>query len=108
MSSIQVKNITRTFGKTCALDDISLSLESDSIYGLLGRNGAGKTTLINIITNKIFTDSGEVTIDGEKARENDHAQSKIYCMTEKNVHLWTMKVRDGFRWAHEYIYLEVT
>lgn len=102
MSLIQIENVTRTFGKTRALDDISLSLESDCIYGLLGRNGAGKTTLINIITNKVFVDSGEVIIDGEKAEENDHAQSKIYCMTEKNVHLWTMKVRDGFRWAHEF------
>jgi len=102
MSRIEIKNIAKSFGKTEALKNVSLTLEPEKIYGLLGRNGAGKTTLINIITNKIFADTGEVNIDGETAVENDRAQAKIYCMTEKNVHPWDMKVRDGFRWAYEF------
>jgi ABC-2 type transport system ATP-binding protein len=102
MSIIQIKNVSKYFGKTEALKDVSLTFEADKIYGLLGRNGAGKTTLLNIITNKIFANSGEVLVDGEQAAENDHAQAKIYCMTEKNVHPWNMRVKDGFRWAHEF------
>jgi len=102
MSTIEIKNISKSFGKTEALKNVSLTLEPEKIYGLLGRNGAGKTTLINIITNKIFADTGEVLVDGETAVENDRAQAKIYCMTEKNVHPWDMKVRDGFRWAREF------
>jgi ABC-2 type transport system ATP-binding protein len=102
MSTIQIKNVSKNFGKTNALKDVSLTFEADKIYGLLGRNGAGKTTLINIITNKIFVNAGEVLIDGEPAKENDRAQAKIYCMTEKNVHPWDMKVKDGFRWAYEF------
>jgi ABC-2 type transport system ATP-binding protein len=102
MSTIEIKNVSKNFGKTNALKNVSLTFEADKIYGLLGRNGAGKTTLINIITNKIFANAGEVSIDGEPARENDHAQAKIYCMTEKNVHPWDMKVKDGFGWAHEF------
>jgi ABC-2 type transport system ATP-binding protein len=102
MSIIELKKISKRFGKTEALKDVSMTFEADKIYGLLGRNGAGKTTLINIITNKIFADAGEVLVDGETAVENDRAQGKIYCMTEKNVHPWDMKVRDGFRWAREF------
>jgi ABC-2 type transport system ATP-binding protein len=106
MSIIEIKNVSKHFGRTQALMNVSLTFEPEKIYGLLGRNGAGKTTLINIITNKIFSDSGEVTIDGEKAEENDRAQAKIYCMTEKNVHPgggpWNMKVKDGFVWAREF------
>lgn len=102
MSTIEIKNVSKIFAKTIALKDVSLTFEADKIYGLLGRNGAGKTTLINIITNKIFANAGKVFIDGEPAKENDHAQAKIYCMTEKNVHPWEMKVRDGFRWAYEF------
>jgi ABC-2 type transport system ATP-binding protein len=102
MSTIEIKNVTKRFGKTEALKNVSLTLEPEKIYGLLGRNGAGKTTLINVITNKIFADAGEVQVDGETAVENDRAQGKIYCMTEKNVHPWDMKVRDGFRWAREF------
>jgi len=102
MSTIEVKNVSKDFGTTHALKNVSLTFEPDKIYGLLGRNAAGKTTLINIITNRIFPDAGEVLIDGEKAQENDRAQAKIYCMTEKNVHPWDMKAREGFRWAQEF------
>jgi ABC-2 type transport system ATP-binding protein len=102
MSTIEIKNVSKAFGKTKALNNVSLTFEPEKIYGLLGRNGAGKTTLLNIITNKIFADTGEVLVDGEKAEENDGAQTKIFFMTEKNVHPWDMKVRNGFRWAHEF------
>ncbi|MDD5289015.1 MAG: ABC transporter ATP-binding protein [Dehalococcoidales bacterium] len=102
MSIIRVENVSKSFGRTVALNNVSLTFEPDKIYGLLGRNGAGKTTLINIVTNKIFADGGRVTIDGENAEENDRAQSKICCMTEKNVHPWVMKVKNGFRWAREF------
>jgi ABC-2 type transport system ATP-binding protein len=102
MSTIQIKNVSKYFGRTEALKNVSLTFEADKIYGLLGRNGAGKTTLLNIITNKLFANTGEVLIDGEPAEENDHAQAKMYCMTEKYVHPWNMRVKDGFRWAHEF------
>jgi ABC-2 type transport system ATP-binding protein len=102
MSTIQVNNVSKSFGKTAALNNVSLTFEADKIYGLLGRNGAGKTTLINIITNKIFADAGGILIDGEPAVENDSAQAKIYCMMEKNEHPWYMKVKEGFKWAAEF------
>jgi ABC-2 type transport system ATP-binding protein len=102
MSKMEIKNVYKKFGNTIALKDVSVTFEADKIYGLLGRNGAGKTTLINIITNKIFASAGRVVLDSESAVENDNAQAKIYCMTEKNVHPWEMRVRDGFRWAHEF------
>jgi ABC-2 type transport system ATP-binding protein len=102
MSRIEIKKVSKRFGKTEALKNVSVIFEPEKIYGLLGRNGAGKTTLLNIITNKIFADRGEVLIDGEEAEENDRAQAKLFFMTEKNVHPYDMKVRDGFRWAHEF------
>ncbi len=102
MSTIQINNVSKSYGATHALNGVSLNLEAEKIYGLLGRNGAGKTTLIEIITNKLFADTGEVLIDGEHACENDRAQAKLYCMTEGNVHPWNMKVKEGFRWACEF------
>ena len=68
MSYIEVKNITKHFGSTTALKDVSLRFEENKIYGLLGRNGAGKSTLLNLITNKLFPTAGEIFIDGEKNR----------------------------------------
>jgi len=102
MKCVEVKNVTKTYGKVCALKDINLKFEENKIYGLLGRNGAGKTTLLNIITNRLFSDSGEVLVDGETALENDHAQRKIYLMSEKNYYPQGMKIRNVFKWTQEF------
>ena len=62
---IEINNLYKSYGKTRVLMDISLRLEEDKIYGLLGRNGAGKTTLLSIISNQIKKSSGEVKMDGD-------------------------------------------
>ena len=67
MSTIQIEKVSKSFGETVALNNVTFTFEPDKIYGLLGRNGAGKTTLINIITNKVFADYGRVIIDEENA-----------------------------------------
>ena len=78
--AIELKNISKSFGGVHALSDVSLTFGGGKIYGLLGPNGAGKTTLLNIITNRLYADSGEVTIDGEAAPGRDRALGKVYMM----------------------------
>lgn len=102
MSCISIKNITKKFGNTVALDNISLVFEQNKIYGLLGRNGAGKTTLLNLISNKVFPTEGEITVDGESVFENDRPLSKMYFMTEKNYYPDSMTVKEAFRWSKEF------
>ncbi len=97
MSTIEIKNISKAYGKTVALKNVSAGFADGKICGFLGRNGAGKTTLLNIITNRLFADRGEVLIDGEPARENDRAQAKIFYMTEKTLYPKNMRVRDVFQ-----------
>lgn len=102
MSVITVSNLTKNYGDVCALDNISLTLEENKIYGLLGRNGAGKTTLLNIINNRIFKTSGKVTIDSQEVNDNCEAISKIYFMAEKNLYPDSLKVKDIFKWTKEF------
>lgn len=102
MSRIEVKNITKDYGATLALKNVTLRFEENSIYGLLGRNGAGKSTLLNLITNKIFPTSGEILVDGENVQENDRALSKIFCMNEANLYPDSMRIREIFRWTKEF------
>jgi ABC-2 type transport system ATP-binding protein len=102
MSRIEIKNITKKFGDVTALNGVTLNLEGNHIYGLLGRNGAGKTTLLNLITGRMFPTEGEIQVDGEKVLENDRALSKMYCMSELNLYPERMKVRDAFRWSGEF------
>lgn len=64
--SITVNNVTKRYGDFLALDNISLEVPKQSVYGLLGPNGAGKTTLIRILNQITAPDSGEVLLDGKK------------------------------------------
>jgi len=100
--SIEIKNVSKSFGNTKALDDISLEFKENKIYGLFGRNGAGKSTLLNIISNRIFANSGEVLIDGENAVENDKAQGKIFLMSEAMLYPESMKIKYAFRLTKEF------
>jgi ABC-2 type transport system ATP-binding protein len=102
MNCLEIKNISKVFKSTTALDNVSLTLEANKIYGLLGRNGAGKTTLLNLITNRIFPTSGEILLDGENVVENDKALSKIYFMTETNFYPEGMTVKNAFKWTKEF------
>ncbi len=56
--------LTKRYGRVLALDNISLTLESGRIVGLLGPNGSGKTTLIKLINGLLTPDSGSVTVCG--------------------------------------------
>jgi ABC-2 type transport system ATP-binding protein len=99
MNLIEIRNISKNFGSIAALTDINICLEPHKIYGLLGRNGAGKTTLINLMTNKLFPDHGEILINGENVTENDTALSSIYCVAEGNLFPDNMKIREAFKWT---------
>lgn len=99
MNNLEIRDVSKSFGETQALSDVSLNLMQGKIYGLLGRNGAGKTTLLNIITNKIFPDQGYVILDGQVVFENDIALSQIYMMSEKNYYPPTMRVKQAFKWS---------
>lgn len=61
---IEVKHLTKKYGKHLALDDLSFTVEKGQIYGFLGPNGAGKSTTMNIMTGYISATDGEVLIDG--------------------------------------------
>jgi ABC-2 type transport system ATP-binding protein len=61
----QAENVTKNYTGHKALDNVSISIPKQSIYGLLGPNGAGKTTLIRIINQIIGPDEGRLTFDGE-------------------------------------------
>lgn len=62
---LEISNLSKSFGATQALDNVSLEVARGSITGILGPNGAGKTTLLRIINSILAKDAGEVKINGE-------------------------------------------
>lgn len=69
MEALSTRNVTKRYTNHVALDDVSMTIPSQSIFGLLGPNGAGKTTLIRIINQIINADSGSISIFGEPLQE---------------------------------------
>ncbi len=61
---IEVKNVTKKYGKAVAVDDISFEIKEGEIVGLLGPNGAGKSTTMNMLTGFIEQTEGEIIVDG--------------------------------------------
>ncbi|MEX0647702.1 MAG: ATP-binding cassette domain-containing protein [Balneolaceae bacterium] len=64
MSAIKVNHVSKSFGKTRAVRDVSFEIEKGRIFGLLGPNGAGKTTTIRMINYIMPPDEGEIIING--------------------------------------------
>ena len=71
MSLFEAKNVSKQYGTQLALDNVSIAVPQQSIYGLLGPNGAGKTTLIRIINQITGPDCGELFLEGKKLRPED-------------------------------------
>jgi D-xylose transport system ATP-binding protein len=72
---LQVKNVSKSFGKVQALRDVSVEVYKGDVVGLLGDNGAGKSTLIKIISGNYRSDRGEVYLNGKKIAFNSPAES---------------------------------
>ena len=67
---LEVKNLTKIFGKVCAVDNISFSIREGEILGLLGPNGAGKTTTIQMLLGALTPSSGEMNFFGKEFNKN--------------------------------------
>ena len=63
-TAIELRHITKRFGKVVANDDISLEIKRGEILSLLGENGSGKTTLMNMLAGIYFPDEGEILVNG--------------------------------------------
>ena len=64
MNTVKIKNLTKTFVKITALDNLSLNIEKGKITGLIGADGAGKTTLLRTIIGLLIPDSGDISTLG--------------------------------------------
>lgn len=80
---LEVCGLTKRYGNTCAIEDITFSAGDGQIIGLIGHNGSGKTTTMNIIVGYIAPTSGSVRIDGiDIAEEPRRARSLIGYLPE--------------------------
>lgn len=73
--AIETKNLTRRFGKLCAVDNLQLRVEAGTFYGFLGPNGAGKSTTIKMLTGLLAPTSGAMVILGRDTKDPAEARA---------------------------------
>jgi len=85
MEIISIKNLSKSFGKVKAIDNLSLKIFEGEIFSLLGPNGAGKTTLVNILSGILKADTGEVKILGKSIKKIDEIKKSIGVSPQETV-----------------------
>ncbi|MFL6279838.1 MAG: ABC transporter ATP-binding protein [Vicinamibacterales bacterium] len=85
MIVLSFDHLSKRYGQTAALHDVSFDVPNGEIFGLLGPNGAGKSTLIRILMDIIRADSGEVRVFGEP-RRRDHLDRLGYLPEERGLY----------------------
>ncbi len=95
MADVSLKNVTKTFGKTVAVDDVSLEIEDGSFVVLLGPTGAGKTTTLRLVAGLEKGDAGDVLIGGRSVLADTPAQRNVAMVFQQYSLYPHMSVREN-------------
>lgn len=99
---IRVQNVTHSFGKVCALKDVSFEISNNQITGLLGLNGAGKTSLMRMIYGLLVPDEGDIFIDDISVRDNPNlARTKLGVLPDDTGLYKRLTARENIRYFGE-------
>ncbi len=91
---IEVKDIVKTFEGFRALDGLTMTVPTGSIYGLVGPNGAGKSTILRHITGIYRQDEGEITVDGQTVYENPEVKVRMTSIPDELYYFLSASTRD--------------
>ena len=113
MSILEVNNLGISFGGLKAVDDFSITIEKNDLYGLIGPNGAGKTTVFNLLTGVYKPDKGFIKLDGKNITGKSCVEINKdgIARTFQNIRLFSQlsvldNVKAGLHNHHEYTTLE--
>ncbi len=91
---IEINAVSKKFEDVEALNNITLNIKENFIFGLLGSNGAGKSTLMRIISGIIRPDEGNVYLEGKLVFENVNAKKKIFYISDEQYFIRNSTPRD--------------
>lgn len=95
MATLQVHDVTKSFGKTQVLNGVSFTIETEDIFGIFGRNGSGKSTLLKILFGTLSADSLELEINGTKISTSEVIKKQLIAYLPQHPFLpKNQKVRD--------------
>jgi ABC-2 type transport system ATP-binding protein len=91
---IEVKGVVKHFDDFLALDGLTMTVPTGSIYGLVGPNGAGKSTILRHITGIYRQDAGSVTVDGQEVFENPAVKARLTAIPDELYYFLSASTRD--------------
>ena len=80
---IELKNVTRSFDNIKAVDDVSVTIRENTVFGLIGTNGAGKSTVLRMVAGVLRQDEGEIRVDGQTVYDNMEVKRNIYFIADE-------------------------
>ncbi len=103
MEAIQIKNVSKFYGKVQALKSLSLNVNQGEIYGFIGPNGAGKSTTIRLLLNFLTADSGLISVFGLNPKKDEIEIKKFTGYVSSDTFMYSdMKVKDLFRFSESF------
>lgn len=103
MNAIEIKNLTKVYGKNRGIQDINISIKEGEIYGFIGPNGAGKSTTIKTLLNFIYPTNGEALIFGmDSVKESEKIKEHIGYVPSEVRYYDDVKVKDIIKYAQSF------
>lgn len=100
-SAVEIQNVTKTFGSTIAVNELSLTVPMGSVYGFIGPNGSGKTTTLRMIMRIFHPDRGHISVLGEDATSGAAASDRIGYLPEERSLYRKMLINEVLRFFAE-------
>jgi ABC-2 type transport system ATP-binding protein len=80
---IEINNVSKAFEDILAVDDVSVTMKEDTVFGLIGTNGAGKSTVLRMIAGVMKADKGTISVDGISVYDNIGAKERVFFIADE-------------------------
>ena len=95
---LQTKKLTKSYGRSTALDHAGMTVYKGDIYGLIGRNGAGKTTMMKVVSGLTAPTNGEYSLFGKTGLAAENEKRRIGCLIENPAFFGNMTAYQNLRY----------
>ena len=80
---IEIKNVSKAFEDILAVDDVSVTMKEDTVFGLIGTNGAGKSTVLRMMAGVLKADKGTIMVDGIPVYDNIEVKENVFFIADE-------------------------
>lgn len=95
---IEVQHVSKTFSSIIAVDDVSVTIKEQSVFGLIGTNGAGKSTILRMMSGVMKPDSGTIVIDELSVYDDVAAKEKLFFIADEPYYFANAAAQDMSRY----------